>query len=157
MPRRQACTEPQKSAYWLKKGSRFLTTFNSNATYICPHTQFPQRGLKDAQCISRVFTLCTNYHGTGHFKRGFKALTAELAVSPHSRTGKQQSNHSSARNSAVCITVTSLLVTVHRSVLKESQIYLSSQTLTNRVCSWAAWLENSLGDCWQSWQTCEIC
>lgn len=28
--------------------------------------------------------------------------------------------------------------------------------LTRSVCSWAAWLEKSLGDCWHSWQTWEI-
>lgn len=28
--------------------------------------------------------------------------------------------------------------------------------LTRRVWSWAAWLVNSLGDCWHSWHTCEI-
>lgn len=29
--------------------------------------------------------------------------------------------------------------------------------LTKSVWSWAAWLVNSLGDCWHSWHTCEIC
>lgn len=28
---------------------------------------------------------------------------------------------------------------------------------TKSVWSWAAWLVNSLGDCWHSWHTCEIC
>lgn len=28
--------------------------------------------------------------------------------------------------------------------------------LTKSVWSWAAWLVNSLGDCWHSWHTCEI-
>lgn len=32
----------------------------------------------------------------------------------------------------------------------------NSQKLTRSVCSWAAWLEKSLGDCWHSWQTWEI-
>lgn len=29
--------------------------------------------------------------------------------------------------------------------------------LTSNVCSCAAWLEKSRGDCWHSWQTWEIC
>lgn len=32
-----------------------------------------------------------------------------------------------------------------------------SPTLTSSVCSCAAWLEKSRGDCWHSWQTWEIC
>lgn len=31
------------------------------------------------------------------------------------------------------------------------------ELLTSSVCSCAAWLEKSRGDCWHSWQTWEIC
>lgn len=31
------------------------------------------------------------------------------------------------------------------------------RALTSSVCSCAAWLEKSRGDCWHSWQTWEIC